>query len=294
VCMALDPQKLEKPLLKLRKTLKKMNKRPSPELVHDLRTNTRKVEATVHALQLDRKRKGRGVLKVLTPLRKRAGKVRDMDVLTGFAATLSEGSGNECLVRLLEHLGEVRLRGARKLNRAAAQRKQSASRRLKKCLNFIERKLKTSKKRDEDFEWPVDAAAAAMHIAGEVQAWPKLNKNNLHPFRLKVKELRNVLQLSGEKGELMGMLGDVKDVIGEWHDWTELSAIAKELLPDCPEHDLVKQIEDVTRKKFASALKIANRLRASYFEDSRLRRKRGRRSKASDFPLLKSAARLAV
>jgi CHAD domain-containing protein len=84
--MALDPKELKKPLSKLRKLLKKMPKQPTPEQVHDLRTNTRRVEASLKALQLDRNGEGRQVLKAVTPMRKRAGGVRDMDVLTGFAS----------------------------------------------------------------------------------------------------------------------------------------------------------------------------------------------------------------
>jgi CHAD domain-containing protein len=69
--MALDPKELQKPLSKLRKLLKKMPKQPPPEQVHDLRTNSRRAEATLKALQLDRKRKGKRVLKTLTPLQAR-------------------------------------------------------------------------------------------------------------------------------------------------------------------------------------------------------------------------------
>ena len=106
--MPLDPDMLQKPLNKLRKLLKKLPRQPAPEQVHDLRTRIRRVEATLHALLLDRKRKGQQVLRAVTPIRKRAGKVRDMDVFVRFASTLSSDSDSECLVQLLEHLGHRR------------------------------------------------------------------------------------------------------------------------------------------------------------------------------------------
>jgi CHAD domain-containing protein len=112
--MPLDPNKLDKPLVKLRKLVRKMSKVPTQDEVHDIRTNTRRVEATVEALQLSRMRKGRRLLLAVTPIRKKAGNVRDMDVLTDFSATLSKNHDRACLVKLLEHLGEERARGASK------------------------------------------------------------------------------------------------------------------------------------------------------------------------------------
>ena len=57
----------------------------------------------------------------------------------------------------------------------------------------------------------------------------RLNRNNLHPYRLKVKELRNVLQLSNRADdiEFVEKLGQVKDAIGDWHDWEELVRIPR-------------------------------------------------------------------
>ena len=55
----------------------------------------------LHALHLDSNKNERGLLKALKPVRKKAGKVRDMDVLTGFASQLHTNRDHECLVRLL-------------------------------------------------------------------------------------------------------------------------------------------------------------------------------------------------
>ena len=86
--MALDVDRLQKPVRQLRKFIKKMPRRPTPDQVHDLRTNTRRIEASMEALALDSKRQGQRLLKYLARVRKRAGKVRDMDVLTGFTSNV--------------------------------------------------------------------------------------------------------------------------------------------------------------------------------------------------------------
>jgi CHAD domain-containing protein len=51
--MALDANLLQTPFRKLRKALKRFPKLPSPEEVHRLRTQTRRLEGTLHALMLD-------------------------------------------------------------------------------------------------------------------------------------------------------------------------------------------------------------------------------------------------
>jgi CHAD domain-containing protein len=216
--MALDPEEVQKPLSKSRKLLKKRPKQPTPDQVHDLRTNSRRLEATLTALKLDRKRRGKRVLKTLAPLRRRAGRVRDMDVLTSFAAGLSPDGNQEAVVQLLEHLGESRFQAARRLHKSVVKRRRTAKMRLKHCSSLVDQNLGSGKRRFG--EWQVNATADALKLSGEVAGWPRLTTQNLHPFRLKVKELRNVLKMTGKNDELVDRLGEVKDAIGEWHDRT--------------------------------------------------------------------------
>ncbi len=295
--MPLDPKRLERPLVKLRKLLRKMSKVPTQDQVHDLRTNTRRVEALLEALQLGRRRKGRRVLRAITPMRKKAGNVRDMDVLAGFAATLLSNGEDQCLVKLLEHLGQERARGANRLRKTVAKRRKPASKRLKACASLIEKNFDRRSNRKQR-EWPAEATAAALRMSGELATWPTLSAQNLHPFRLKAKELRYVLQLSGEDSgednELTEDLGKVKDQTGEWHDWTELDAIAKEVLSDCKNCNVIAQIEQTAKQKFETALQTAQRLRSKYFEPQGGRQKRSRKKVAIKEPVLKATAGLAA
>jgi CHAD domain-containing protein len=86
--MALDINKIQKPMRKIGKLLNKISNPPTPDEVHDLRTSARKLEASVQALSLDSRGNERRVLKHVGRLRKRAGKVRDMDVLISYASTV--------------------------------------------------------------------------------------------------------------------------------------------------------------------------------------------------------------
>jgi len=86
--MALDVNRAEKPVRKLRKLLKKMPAMPGADDIHDFRTSSRRIEATLQALSLDSGHNCRRILKQISRLRKRAGKVRDMDVLTDYLSSL--------------------------------------------------------------------------------------------------------------------------------------------------------------------------------------------------------------
>ena len=61
--MALDADRAEKPVRKLRKLLKKMPAVPNADDIHDFRTSSRRIEATIHALSLDSGQNGRRFLK---------------------------------------------------------------------------------------------------------------------------------------------------------------------------------------------------------------------------------------
>ena len=86
--MALDVNRAEKPVRKLRKLLKKMPAMPGADDIHDFRTSSRRIEATLQALSLDSGHNCRRILKQISRLRKRAGKVRDMDVPTDYLSSL--------------------------------------------------------------------------------------------------------------------------------------------------------------------------------------------------------------
>jgi CHAD domain-containing protein len=103
--LALNRNRLLKPARKLRKLVNKIDSKASPDEVHDLRTNTRRFEAAFEVLTLDLHSMGTSVLKKLAHCRKRAGKVRDLGVLTGYTSTVHLQGEDNCETRLLEHTG---------------------------------------------------------------------------------------------------------------------------------------------------------------------------------------------
>src|SRR5438067_11121605 len=115
---------------KLRKSLKKFLEDSSAARVHQLRTRTRRMEAMVYALRLDFRKNERLLLKAIKSVRKKAGKVRDMDVLTGFASQPALNDEKECTVRLWntwEVSVSYMLANLKRLPRCRRQKSEDAS-----------------------------------------------------------------------------------------------------------------------------------------------------------------------
>lgn len=291
--MSLDFKQVQKPGRKLRKLLKKMPAQPSPEQIHDFRTNSRQMEATLQAFGLDSARKGRRVLKPLSRMRKRAGNIRDMDVLTSYAANLRPEDGErDCTVQLLEYLGAQRRKYAKKFHSASGQDGSKLRKRLKRILRQLaKRDSRAQKSGKPDSRVP----ASVIDRASDLASPARLNRSNLHSFRLKVKELRNVLKLAAAPDQkLMDALGQTKDVIGEWHDWGELVAIAEKVLDHGTRCRLIQQLKGITAEKYQKALTQAEQLRKRYVGLSSNKAPRSSRITSPPEPALAAAVKLAA
>jgi hypothetical protein len=104
-----------------------------------------------------------------------------------------------------------------------------------------------------------------------------LTRKNLHPYRLGVKELQNVLRLGehSSNGEFVNALGQVKDAIGEWHDWEELLAITKGVLDHGTECTLLRRLKEISDEKYRDALSKAENMRKQCLRISQGKSARG-------------------
>jgi CHAD domain-containing protein len=266
--VALDADRILKTSRKLRKLLKKGSKHPSPDQVHKLRTSIRRLEAASEALISDPNRKMRRVLRDLGRIRKRAGKVRDMDVLTADAASLHVAQEQDCAVELLQYLGSRRYKHADRLSAILQRDSKDLRRRLKKFSALLVKRIPEPGEVASDGQLPgsAEAAAVAMHLSSELAKPSKLNRNNLHPYRLKVKDLHDVLRLAEKpsKPEFIDVLSEVKDAIGDWHDWEELAAIAGRVLNHGANCKLLAKLKEVSSDKYEHALSLAIRMRKRF------------------------------
>ncbi len=319
--MALDVDRIQKPARKVWKLLKKMPGDPPPADIHKFRTNSRRVETSLEVLSLNAKGKGRRLSKQIARLRKRAGKIRDMDVMTEYLNGLEHAdSEGECLVRLIEYLGARRKKHVKKFQKVREDCRWQMRRGLKRISKRMARAAKSPLKAKEALNGApspaspsghgaaadrgsglgtpaIRVASSALAMISGLKEPVTLRKDNLHSYRLKVKELRNLLQMGqgNEDRMFVQRLGEVKDAIGEWHDWEVLVQMAGEVLDHGRSCQLVKQLRGVAEAKYFSALSAAQGMRREFL---RVSDRRGGKSSKEPMrfttPVLSVAGRVAA
>jgi len=255
--MFFDLERIHKSTRRVAKFLRKNSKRPSSDAVHQLRTSTRSLETTFSTLGLGSKRMVRQLLRDLGDVRKRAGKVRDMDVLTADTLSVRQDGEQDCLVQLLEYLGAERTKHVKRLRRMIKAGGGHLRRNLKRSSKRLEKLLE----RAQD-EGPMDTDMVPTTMARTIKLSAELN---IPP-----------------------------SAIGEWHDWEELIAIAKRLLDHGPACKLIKDLHENSNSKYERALFITGRFRSKYLESGRHKR-RTRSDKIAPFsvPVLRATSAIA-
>ncbi|MHB1959542.1 MAG: CHAD domain-containing protein [Acidobacteriaceae bacterium] len=255
--MAFDLGRVQQDIRELREFLKRAPKHPTPEEIHALRTCVRRLEASLQALAVDSMPNERRLLQRLAKLRRRAGKVRDLDVLTGYVAEARMKEEEVCRVQLLEYLGAEHARNCRRLHAFAVKHSEPLRHWLKDTAAYLGT-LPADNARGSAA--PGNAMLSELRLQRELATPARLNAENLHPYRLNVKELRYILQMRNDAGDqkLIETLVTMKDAIGEWHDWQELLTIAREQLPHGPKCKLLRSFQATTHEKLKHALTVAN------------------------------------
>ncbi|MGO9340115.1 MAG: CHAD domain-containing protein [Terracidiphilus sp.] len=269
---------VEKPVRKLCKSLKNLPEDPPIEAVHDLRTNARRFEAMVAALELNQKNGVGALLKAIKRVRKAAGAVRDMDVLAGDALTLSGNRRDESVLCLLQHLEAKRTNRARDLLNTVEKQRKDLTRGLKKFLRKIENRLQPPDHGRANQANTLHSTATDI-LMNELIVWPPFSPKNLHAFRIKVKELRYVQQLADSAdAKLLGALDRAKDRIGDWHDWQQLAEIGERTLDAKNDLATLEKIKAIGDKKLKQALTAAQELKRQALHVGQIKAAPGNRS----------------
>ena len=219
----------------------RLAKNLTPENVHHFRTNSRRVEALIDTLAPETRNKKKA-LKLVAKLRKRAGKVRDLDVQLGLLKDLKVPDRQSHRARLLDLLDEEHDRQTRKLSKAADA---STLRELKKRL----------RREQESIQFD---GADFLHLA--MNALPRigqsLTEKNLHEFRIGAKRARYLAELAGERPEASAFVDELKraqNAAGDWHDALKLTEQAKRHFGSASESALVSVLQNISRARFRSA-----------------------------------------
>lgn len=198
----------------------------SPKKVHRLRTSIRRIQSAIAYTQPKFGRKQQDALDQLGKLRKRAGKVRDLDVQMALLKSLGNGSTSPDRRTLQEFFAARRSRQAHRLLVMVQKLRRGKHERLATA-------VETSWGTISDPEGPLRRARTQMagiglHMGSHAQLRPR----ELHQVRIALKLVRYLVELADESEEqlrLLQQLKAVQDALGEWHDWEELArAVEKE------------------------------------------------------------------
>src|SRR5438132_12146114 len=137
--MPVDPEKSRLAFQKLNWHLSKLSTSTAPKSVHKFRTYSRRVETLVGELAPKQSRNDKKLLKLLARLRKKAGRVRDLDVQIASLRSLKLPQEAGRKSQLLRILVDERAAREQKLGKAFDQEQVSQLRkRLKRCAVKVE------------------------------------------------------------------------------------------------------------------------------------------------------------
>lgn len=253
--MHLERSLVKKPIRELRKSLQELPRNPPARAVHNLRTRSRRLEAIGNALLPRSNEEARELRRAIKPIRRVAGDVRNLDVLEAKVRSLLRRNPDRSFERLIGHLQAMRQKSAHELMRKLAQKQKTILRSLKQFANAVENRLSGTH----------PEVQKAHDLFDELCRWPRLNAKSLHAFRIRIKELRYLLQMMvGANAEVIKALENAKVRIGTWHDWEELHRIATEILDPEKDRNAIAAIAEVESKKLKLAMGAANSLRSRF------------------------------
>jgi Uncharacterized conserved protein len=246
---------VRKPIRELRSSLRKLPDDPPQKAVHNLRTRSRRVEAITSALASCSSEQAQKVLRSIKSLRKAAGNVRDMDVLIAKVRSLHRQCPDPAFDRLLAHIQEARQESAGQLVKEFSSKRKKVCHRLDRFSLYVK----------EHFGKCQSEAHKANELFDELCHWPALTAGNLHDFRIRLKELRYMLQLTRNANmPFMSALERAKTHIGVWHDWEELHRIAAEVLDASRERNAIAMIANRESENLRTAMRAARSLRTRF------------------------------
>jgi CHAD domain-containing protein len=224
------------------RSLGRLSKGAAAKDVHHFRTNSRRTEALISEMAPDTRNRKK-LLKALFRLRKRAGKVRDLDVQIEFMKNFKIADRQDHRAQFLEGLNSEQARRSRKLLKAfdAATVKE-----LRKRLRRAQSELKL------DGIDPVRLAVDRLPKPGELS----VDEQTLHRNRVAGKQARYLAELGGDSPDARFVVEELKraqDVIGQWHDVLKLKEAAERRFGSVRDSALVSALQNISRAKFRRA-----------------------------------------
>lgn len=255
--MEIDRQRVTTLLEDVKTLSGSLARNPTVKRVHRFRTSVRRTQALLEFLDLAGDGNGRKLVKELSKPRRRAGRVRDLDVQLAALRTVKIGREGEMKAALARALEQMREKRQKKLVKLLDGKTRS---RIRKRAGRLESELESR------LRAPLPEAKLLAALAGAVSEWNRiagrgpLTATKLHEYRLRGKRLRYMAELIAENPharEIAAQVERMQDAIGEWRDWVALTGAATKVLHRSPQPALVAALKNVAQAKFHEAVQVA-------------------------------------
>ncbi|MFI5070909.1 MAG: CHAD domain-containing protein [Terriglobales bacterium] len=253
--MSVDQEHCRAVFQKLSTRLSRVNEHSGPDAIHKFRTSTRRVETVIQELRTETDRSARKLLKILRRLRRKAGRVRDLDAQIGLLKNLKIAHQNGQKSQLLRTLVAERVKKEKKFAEALSK---DVARELQKRLARAGNNL--------EIPQGVEPLNLALRTLSEVtRDHSPLTEATIHQYRLAGKRARYLIEIASKDPVAEAFnesLRKMQDVVGDWHDWSTLTERAEELFGGVKDSALVAAMRNLTRAKFRESVDAVVRTRA--------------------------------
>jgi len=234
----------------------------APKSVHRMRTTIRRIESLVSYVHPDLDKKLERSLEKMADLRKRAGKVRDLDVQADLLRTLGNGSTAKDRKTLAELLEKKRARQVRRLE--SAVKKLHGSKFLTRMDRVAEHAGLGQDGKNRPLAPLQEARAQLAQMASDFAvARTTMKPSRLHEARVALKRIRYLAELAEKTAEQKSFISELKsvqDAVGVWHDWQELTASAEKRFSDRVNCALLREARAVLGARHSDATSAVNKL----------------------------------
>jgi CHAD domain-containing protein len=253
--MSIAPKRSRLVFQKLEQHLVKLSSKPRAENVHRFRTGTRRLQILLGELSPKLDRNQKKLLKLLGRIRKRAGKVRDLDVQLAALRSLKVPREPRRKTHLVNRLIELRAQQEKKLQKTVD----------KDTLSEIRKRLKRAGKTFDPEASRDPLAVATGMVEAIYRGGVPVTEALLHQYRILSKRARYAAEFAEPSAKVEQFVAGVKriqDALGDWHDWLTLTQTASDYLGEVRESPLVAELHNVTGAKFRHAVAVLSPMRA--------------------------------
>jgi CHAD domain-containing protein len=276
--MSLPVKRIEALAEDFSQSVSKLRQDASAKNVDRLRIAARRFETLITFLCPKLSKKQQRMLAELSALRKRAGKVRDLDAAADLLGSTGNGSAAMDRRELRLMLHEKRERQARRLLVAAGRFEVA---KLTEALlsvdqknrptSFDIQKKQNAQKDIAENRNPLAQARAELACVMEEVATSSQTKRGktksgelklkrLHQIHVRLKGICHLVEVAAPSQGQQQFLEELKsfdDVLGEWHDWQILAKAAEKQFADRINCPLLVEIRAVVESKYAAAASAA-------------------------------------